>query len=113
MSDLSALERRIARVEDELSAAKLRDFSLRAEVGAAVSQSADASRLSRGASQDVTNLQEALRANLRVLEALRTTQVERAEKEDRRYAEHQHGLAEALLGVSQIVRMLENMTSSA
>lgn len=80
MATIEELEARLARVEDRLTAMQQQDLSTRAEVGAAVSRSSDASRLARGASADVTRVEEQWRSHNRLLEALRETQREQGER---------------------------------
>lgn len=91
MSSLDDLEQRVAAMEAEL---------------AVVRQEAAAARaLAAGADRDVADYRAELRANTRVLGALRETQIEH-------YAEHKADAAEIKAGIAQIVQLLEGLSSS-
>lgn len=117
MASIEEVERRLARVEDKLATLEDRDFHQRGEVGAAVSISSDAIRLARGASQDVSKVEEAQRGHNRVVEALRETQLEQGRKIDGLHENVESLRAEMVSrfdqlagGMTHIVELLEGLT---
>lgn len=110
MPDLDDLGRRVQRLENAVDALREREVHNRAEIGTATSTAADASRLARGASLDVSNVEEAWRGHNRVLEALRATQLEQGEQIDANFAEVKADVAEMKAGMQQIVALLGRLT---
>lgn len=92
MSSIEELEQRLAAVEREVTA--LRE------------QTTDTHTLAAHADHDVAEFRTELRAQTRLIVALRETQVEQGEKIDAHYAQHRADVAELKVGISQIVSML-------
>jgi chromosome segregation ATPase len=89
MASLEDLERRLTEAEAEI---------------AVIRQEAAAARaLAAGADQDVADYRAEMRAQTRMLSALRETQVEH-------YAEHKADATEVKAGVAQIIDMLNRLT---
>jgi predicted nucleic acid-binding Zn-ribbon protein len=96
LSSLEELEQRLASAERDIVA-------LREQV-------TDAHTLAAHADRDVAEFRTELRAQTRLIGALRETQVEQGEKIDAHYAELKADVAEVKVGISQIVGMLERLS---